>query len=87
VNERGFTDDEQFHLYEVGDPSLLHKIVFPLNQRDPEFFNQYCEIGIARDLHSKEYHMIGAHGVISHDVNYIRLDGKEYDFSIEIYDY
>jgi hypothetical protein len=90
VNERGLTDDEQSHIYQINnpeDPSLRYKKIFPVSQRDPNTFYPYCEIGIARDMHSPDRHMIGAHGAISHTIEHIMLNGKDYNFSIEIYDH
>lgn len=58
--------------------------MLPISSRS----NEFCptgSIGIARDLHTMDFNMVGSHGSMSHTITHVYLNGYEKPFSVEYY--
>ena len=57
--------------------------IHPMCERD-EYFDSVSSIGVARDLETPIYNMIGSHGVLDHTITRISLNGVDMPFIVEI---
>lgn len=65
--------------------SRMEYKLLPREQRENDFHG-ICQIGIARDMTSTFYNMVGAHGKLSQTITKISVDGKSKPFIVELYD-
>lgn len=59
-------------------------IITPANSRNSNFDN-IAQIGIARNMHTRENNMIGSHGLLDHTITHIKVNGIPKPFIIEYY--
>jgi hypothetical protein len=63
---------------------MIPRIILPIANRAETYYPLAC-IGIARDMTSTEFNMVGSHGVLDHTIDFIEVNGVTKPFSIEIY--
>lgn len=59
--------------------------VLPIEKRSEDFY-ELAEIGIARDLHTRDRNMVGSHGYFTHQWVKVTINGVDKPFSVDIYD-